>query len=123
MRNHQGLKSRNLISFPLDIPDVNVISVEMNERGDYIVTVESTLKSAICQACGGAKNGARRTVKTEQGAHPKRGKAHTFSKTGGIGKELVNPKCGMLLFKTKGEKRGPGAINLAKNQRNLAFET
>jgi transposase len=52
MRNHQGLKSRNLISFPLDIPDVDVISVEMNERGDYIVTVESTLNSAICQSCG-----------------------------------------------------------------------
>jgi transposase len=53
MRNHQGLKSRNLISFPLDIPDVDVISVEMNERGDYIVTVESTLNSAVCQSCGG----------------------------------------------------------------------
>jgi len=53
MRNHQGLKSRNLISFPLDIPDVNVISVEMNERREYIVTVESTLNSAICQSCGG----------------------------------------------------------------------
>jgi len=52
MRNHQGLKSRNLISFPLDIPDVDVISVETNERGDYIVTVESTLNSAVCQLCG-----------------------------------------------------------------------
>ena len=65
MRNHQGLKSRNLISFPLDIPDVNVISVEMNERGDYIVTVESTLKSAICQACGGRitkPNGSGREI-------------------------------------------------------------
>ena len=53
MRNHQGLKSRNLISFPLDIPDVDVIRVEKNEHGDYIVMVESTLKSAICQSCGG----------------------------------------------------------------------
>lgn len=45
-------KSRNLITFPLDIPEVEVISVEINKRGDYIVTVESTLNSAICQSCG-----------------------------------------------------------------------
>jgi transposase len=50
--NHQGLKSRNLITFPLDIPEVDVISVEVNERGDYIVTVESTQNSAVCQSCG-----------------------------------------------------------------------
>jgi len=36
----------------LDIPEVEVISVEINERGDYIVTVESTRNSAICQSCG-----------------------------------------------------------------------
>jgi len=50
--NHQGLKSRNLITFPLDIPEVDVISMEVNERGDYIVTVESTQNSAVCQSCG-----------------------------------------------------------------------
>jgi transposase len=50
--NHQGLKSRNLITFPLDIPEVEVIRVETNERGDYIVTVESTRNSAVCQSCG-----------------------------------------------------------------------
>jgi transposase len=27
--------------------------MEVNERGDYIVTVESTLNSAVCQSCGG----------------------------------------------------------------------
>ncbi len=52
MSNHQGLKSRNLITLPLDIPDVDVIGVDVNERGDYIVTVESTQNSAICQSCG-----------------------------------------------------------------------
>jgi len=51
--NHQGLKSRNLITFPLDIPGVDVIKVEINERGDYIVAVESTQKGAVCQSCGG----------------------------------------------------------------------
>ena len=53
MSNYTGLKSRNLITFPLDIPEVEVIRVEMNERGDYIVTVESTRNSAVCQDCGG----------------------------------------------------------------------
>ena len=65
MRNHQGHKSRNLISFPLDIPDVDVIRVEMNEHGDYIVMVESTLNSAICQICGGRitkSNGCGREI-------------------------------------------------------------
>jgi transposase len=52
MSTHQGLKSRNLITLPLDIPDVDVIGVDVNERGDYIVTVESTQNSAICQSCG-----------------------------------------------------------------------
>ena len=52
MSNHQGLKSKNLITFPLDIPEVEVISVEINERGDYIVTVESTRNSAVCHSCG-----------------------------------------------------------------------
>ena len=53
MSNHQGLKARNLITFPLDIPGVDVINVETNERGDYIVTVESTQNGATCQSCGG----------------------------------------------------------------------
>jgi len=52
VRNHQGLKTRNLITFPLDIPEVAVIRVEINERGDYIVTVESTRNYAVCQSCG-----------------------------------------------------------------------
>lgn len=37
---------------PLDIPDVEVIGTETNERGDYIITVESTRNSAVCQHCG-----------------------------------------------------------------------
>ena len=47
-----GLKSRNTITFPLDIPDVEVTGVQVNEHGDYIITVESTRGSAICQHCG-----------------------------------------------------------------------
>lgn len=52
MSNHQGLKSRNLITLPLDIPDVDVLGVDVNEHGDYIVTVESRQNSAICSSCG-----------------------------------------------------------------------
>jgi len=53
LSNHQGLKLRNLIAFPLGLPEVDVIGMETNERGDYIVTVESTRNSAVCQFCGG----------------------------------------------------------------------
>ena len=52
MSNHQGLKSRNLLTFPLELSEVEVISVEINERGDYIVRVESTQNHALCQTCG-----------------------------------------------------------------------
>jgi len=47
-----NLKSRNMITLPLDIPGVEVTDMQMNERGDYIITVESTRDSAICQHCG-----------------------------------------------------------------------
>jgi transposase len=52
MLNIVGLKSRDMISIPLGIPDVDVLRVEQNERGDYIVTVESTQLGTICQYCG-----------------------------------------------------------------------
>ena len=52
MLNIMGLKSRNMISLPLDIPDVDVLSVELNERDDYIITVESRLVGTTCQHCG-----------------------------------------------------------------------
>ena len=52
MLNIVGLKSRDMISIPLGIPDVDVLRVEQNERGDYIVTVESTQIGTICQYCG-----------------------------------------------------------------------
>ena len=34
------------ISIPLDIPDVQGLNVKTNRAGDYIITVESTLKYA-----------------------------------------------------------------------------
>jgi len=52
MLNIMGLKSRTMVSLPLDIPNVEVSSVHLNERGDYIITVESTQGGTICQHCG-----------------------------------------------------------------------
>lgn len=52
MSNRMGFKSRNMITLPLDIPDVEVTGVQMNERGDYIITVESRRDNATCQYCG-----------------------------------------------------------------------
>jgi len=50
--NIMGHKSGDIVSFPLDIPNVKVLSVRQNKRSDYIITVESTQNSAICQNCG-----------------------------------------------------------------------
>jgi transposase len=40
------------VSIPLDIPDVQVLDIKTNKRGDYVITVESTLDRATCQRCG-----------------------------------------------------------------------
>ncbi len=50
--NIMGHKSRDMVSFPLDIPNVRVCSVRQNKRGDYIITVESTQNGTVCQHCG-----------------------------------------------------------------------
>jgi transposase len=40
------------ITIPLDIPDVQVVKVEQNERGECTITVESTLEGTRCRQCG-----------------------------------------------------------------------
>jgi transposase len=40
------------ISFPLDIPGVRVLKMEIDEKGDYIITVESILEETTCRKCG-----------------------------------------------------------------------
>ena len=40
------------LSIPLDLPDVRVLNVKMNKKGDYIILVESTLKHTHCRRCG-----------------------------------------------------------------------
>jgi len=40
------------ITIPLDIPDIKVLQAKITERGEFIITVESTLSSAHCHQCG-----------------------------------------------------------------------
>ena len=40
------------ITVPLDIPDVRVLSTEINRVGELIITIESTKEGAICRRCG-----------------------------------------------------------------------
>ena len=43
---------KSQISFPLDIPNVRVLKTDINKRGDYIITVESTKYDTNCHECG-----------------------------------------------------------------------
>lgn len=40
------------LSIPLDLPDIEILDIKQNKRGDYIITVESTLASTHCRQCG-----------------------------------------------------------------------
>ena len=40
------------IKIPLDLPDIEVIKTEMNKTGDYVITVQSRLKTSQCRECG-----------------------------------------------------------------------
>ncbi len=40
------------VTVPLDIPDVRVLSTEINKVGELIITIESTKEGAICRRCG-----------------------------------------------------------------------
>ena len=40
------------ITIPFDIPDIKVLQAKITERGEFIITVESTLSSAHCHQCG-----------------------------------------------------------------------
>jgi len=40
-----------MISIPLDLPDVRVLDTQINEQGEIIITVESTLEGCQCNHC------------------------------------------------------------------------
>lgn len=46
------MSAKPQITFPLDIPNVVVLKTAMTQRGDYIITVESTQTSTACRKCG-----------------------------------------------------------------------
>jgi transposase len=51
-RHEEGATINAQITIPLDIPDVQVLNVEQNERGECTITVESTLEGTRCRLCG-----------------------------------------------------------------------
>lgn len=40
------------VTVPLDVPDVRVVKTEINERGELIITIESTKQGTSCRRCG-----------------------------------------------------------------------
>ena len=40
------------ITITLDIPEVGVLEIEQNSRGECTITVESTLEGTRCRQCG-----------------------------------------------------------------------
>jgi transposase len=40
------------IMISLDIPDVRIVQTQLTAQGEYVITVESTLTSALCHRCG-----------------------------------------------------------------------
>ena len=40
------------ITIPLDIPDVQVLQTSVNERGEIIISLESTKAGTACRKCG-----------------------------------------------------------------------
>ena len=44
--------STTQITISLDIPDVRILQTQLTAQGEYVITVESTLTSAVCHRCG-----------------------------------------------------------------------
>jgi len=40
-----------MITIPLDLPDVRVLDTQINEQGEIMITVESTLEGCLCKHC------------------------------------------------------------------------
>jgi transposase len=50
--NTDANMSKAQITIPLDIPDVRVLQTSLNERGEIIITIESTKVGTTCRKCG-----------------------------------------------------------------------
>ena len=51
-RDREGKEINAQITIPLDVPDVRVLTIEINSRGDCTISVESTLEGTQCRKCG-----------------------------------------------------------------------
>lgn len=40
------------LSIPLDIPNLEILDIKLNKKGEYLITVESTLDHTHCRQCG-----------------------------------------------------------------------
>jgi transposase len=50
--NTDANMSKAQITIPLDIPDIRVLQTTVNERGEIIITIESTKVGTTCRKCG-----------------------------------------------------------------------
>ena len=53
-KENQEREMDSTIKVPLDLPNVEVLQTEINQNGDYIITVKSTQKGTNCKDCGRA---------------------------------------------------------------------
>lgn len=44
--------ANNSIEIPIDLPEVQVLSVDKTERGEWLIEIESTLRGTKCHQCG-----------------------------------------------------------------------
>jgi len=44
--------SKAQVTIPLEIPEMRVLKSELNQRGDLVITVESTRMETRCRKCG-----------------------------------------------------------------------
>ena len=51
-KENQERKMDSTIKVSLDLPNVEVLQTEINQNGDYIITVKSTQKGTNCKDCG-----------------------------------------------------------------------
>jgi transposase len=40
------------LTIPLDLPDIEILDIKLNKRGEYFITLESTLDHTHCHQCG-----------------------------------------------------------------------
>ena len=68
-KENQERKMDATIKVSLDLPNVEVLQTEINQNGDYIITVKSTQKGTNCKDCGKAIDKFHAYDKTIEARH------------------------------------------------------